>query len=109
EFYETQFSELEIQMLEIPQTIKWNYSYFPILLKTKETRENLFEFLHKHEIVSRRYFSPSLNTLKQFSNWPPCPNSENISSRVLCLPFHGSLIENDQKRVVESVQSYFAK
>ncbi len=63
-----------------------NYSYFPILLKDQESTLRLINTLQKENIFPRRYFFPSLNTLPFVRNKVECLNSEDIASRVLCLP-----------------------
>jgi dTDP-4-amino-4,6-dideoxygalactose transaminase len=50
--------------------------------------------LEKVGINSRRYFYPSLNTLP-FLQYQPCPVSEEIAKRVLCLPLHPELKESE--------------
>jgi len=57
-----------------------NYSYFPILVNNpKEVKE----YLAGKGITTRRYFYPSLGSA--------CPISEQISSKVLCLPLYPEL------------------
>lgn len=67
---------------------KYNYIYMPVVFNDYETRERVYERLYKESYNTRRYFSPSLNTV--FSN-SICPNSEDISSRILHLPLYGDL------------------
>jgi dTDP-4-amino-4,6-dideoxygalactose transaminase len=57
--------------------------------------------LLKKNIVPRRYFYPSLNTLPFLRPElkRACPVSENISSRVLCLPIYNALQKKDVKEI----------
>jgi dTDP-4-amino-4,6-dideoxygalactose transaminase len=76
-------------------------AYFPIVLKNAKQTERVMSALSHEGIQSRRYFSPSLNTLRQFcSNGSVlCPNSERISKRVLCLPLFFDLNKHAIKRI----------
>lgn len=72
-----------------------NYSYFPIVFKDENDCLKVIEALNKVKIFPRRYFYPSLNTFtKQFSA-VKMPVSEDISSRILCLPLYYALEMED--------------
>ena len=61
--------------------------------------------LIENEVMPRRYFSPSLNTLPYLCkeiNYP-CPVSESISQRVLALPMSHELELLDIKRIAKIV------
>ena len=76
--------------------VKWrewtnrNYAYYPIILDTEEKLEKIILELNKNNIVPRRYFKPSLNTLN-YVKYIEMPISEDITNRVLCLPIYESL------------------
>lgn len=78
--------------------IKFNYAYFPLLLKDEQTTLKLQEYLAEHEITTRRYFYPSLNHLNYVNN-SSCPVSEDISSRILCLPLFYDLTKKEQLNI----------
>lgn len=65
-----------------------NYSYFPALFKDEETTLKVVSALNSENIFPRRYFCPSVNTFKKLVPYVPMPNSENIASRILCMPLH---------------------
>jgi len=46
--------------------------------------------LNIEDVFPRRYFSPSLNTMTYLSS-NSMPVSEDIASRILCLPLHKEL------------------
>jgi len=71
-----------------PGLTKYNYIYMPVLFKDTITRNRVYEELKANGYNPRKYFYPSLN--KVFSN-EGCPNSENVSSRILHLPLYGEL------------------
>ena len=66
----------------------WNFSYFPLIFKDENEMHFYKEILEKNNIYGRRYFYPSLNTLSSIFlvEYYPMFISEDISSRILCLP-----------------------
>ena len=70
-----------------------NAIYFPVIFKSPTQCNAAFSALKEHNIESRRYFTPSLNTLNDaFSNDSnSCPYSEAYAQQVLCLPLYFSL------------------
>lgn len=83
---------------DLPQDVSYNYSYFPVLFETEEITLKVKSLLESQNIYPRRYFYPSLNTLN-YLNPASCPVSENVSSRVLCLPLFHELQESDVERI----------
>lgn len=72
-----------------------NNSYFPILLNSKEAVIEVQKILEEKFIFSRRYFKPSLNKVKIYSNHFYCPLSEETSNKILCLPMFSSLKQEE--------------
>lgn len=68
-----------------------NYAYYPILLKNEQALLEVVTALNSEEVYPRRYFYPSLNTLPYLARKIACPVSEDICSRVLCLPLYVGL------------------
>lgn len=94
------------ELLSSDQTLQFqridygcNYSYFPVVFKDEETLLKVLERLNKKHIYPRRYFYPSVNTFKHLVPYTPMPESENIASRILCLPLYFTLAEEDIKRI----------
>lgn len=90
----------------ISNKIKYNYSYYPIILKSESELLGLIKKLNKNNIYPRRYFYPSLNTLPYLNNRKSCAISEDISSRVLCLPIHDKLRNDDVKLICKIIKNY---
>lgn len=78
----------QFQDLSIGET---NYSYFPIVFNSEEEMLRVVDRLNKENIYPRRYFYPSLNTYTKIVDYSECPVSEDISSRILCLPLYKKL------------------
>ncbi|GGP03100.1 aminotransferase [Cloacibacterium rupense] len=79
-----------IQKLKIRENTVWNYHYYPVIFETEEILLKVKEALNKENIFPRRYFYPSLNTIK-YLNGEKMPISESISQRILCLPLFAEL------------------
>ena len=62
------------------------------------------EKLNQLQIFPRRYFYPSLNKLNYVEQGQVCPVSEDISSRILCLPLSHSINEKDQNIIINTVK-----
>lgn len=83
--------------------LKHNYAYFPVLFENEKTLLRVFEKLAEHDIFPRRYFYPSLNTLP-FLEYTACPISENIASRIACLPLFPQLSEQEQDSICQIIK-----
>lgn len=68
-----------------------NYAYYPIILESEELLLKLKTDLDKHEIFTRRYFYPSLASALPYLPKLELAVTEDISKRVLCLPFYYDL------------------
>jgi dTDP-4-amino-4,6-dideoxygalactose transaminase len=77
---------------------QYNYAYYPVIFANEKVMLKTREELLKNEISTRRYFYPSLNNVPQVKS-VPCPVSDDISARVLCLPLYPSLPESDVHRI----------
>lgn len=80
-----------------------NYSYFPLLFKDEKTLLKVEARLKEKNIYPRRYFWPSVNTFTKIVPYVPMPVSEDISSRILCLPLYYTLSEKDMGRIIDIV------
>jgi dTDP-4-amino-4,6-dideoxygalactose transaminase len=79
-----------IEIFKFNSDIDRNYSYYPIILPNEDYLLKVVAKLNQNEIFPRRYFYPSLNTLG-FIDYQNCPISEDISSRILCLPLSAEI------------------
>jgi dTDP-4-amino-4,6-dideoxygalactose transaminase len=71
---------------------QYNYSYYPAVFRSEKVLLKVQQALLEKGIGTRRYFFPSLNKLPQTEGyWMPCPVSEDVSVRVLCLPIFPTL------------------
>lgn len=96
--------ENSAQRPRIDKDSEYNYAYYPVVLKDESTLLAITKELNEKGIYPRRYFYPSLNTLS-YVNYTPCPISEDISKRVLCLPMYVEL----ERSAIEKVCSVIKK
>lgn len=80
-----------------------NYSYFPVIFESEEIVKKVLKALAKESINPRRYFYPCLSTLPYISKNYDSFIAEDISRRVLCLPFYDSLNIKDINKIVTIV------
>lgn len=74
----------------ITNNTEYNYSYYPVILESEDVLKAVVEELNRNYIFPRRYFYPSLSTLSYIPDGKKTPVSDDISSRILCLPcFYG--------------------
>ena len=84
-----------------------NGAYMPILLRDEAQLLSAMARLVDDGIQTRRYFWPSLNRL----SWPrrtACPVSEDIASRVLCLPLYADLARSDVRQIAVRLRAALA-
>ena len=80
-----------------------NYSYFPAIFKDEETVLKVIAALNAENIFPRRYFYPSVNTFTKLVPYVPMPKSEDIASRILCLPLHVRMTMSDVEKIAELI------
>ena len=89
-----------------PFEVKNNYSYFPVLVKpsSRLSRNELYEFLNKENIFSRKYFYPLISNIAEYSslassNKANLVTANIISEQVLCLPIYSDMDEATITRI----------
>lgn len=100
-WYDARLNFDRVKRPKLRDGMNYNYAYYPVVFDSEEVLLHVKAALIANEIMPRRYFYPSLNTLdflpevsKQF-----CPVSEDYALRVLSLPFHPELPESDVEQV----------
>lgn len=92
----SQNSGLRFQTIRNGET---NYSYFPVIFENEQALLKVEKKLAEENIFPRRYFWPSVNTYGNIVPYTPCPISEDISGRILCLPHYWGLAISDIERI----------
>ena len=101
-YYDTNINWDNLNKLKIREHTNWNYSYYPIIFKTEEDCIKVVKKLNKQDIFPRRYFYPSLDTLS-YVDATYCPVSNDIASRILCLPLYNNLEEEILNIIIQSI------
>lgn len=102
DYYNAKLDFSKLKAIKIRENTDWNYSYYPIIFENEAQLLSVEKVLNEHQIMPRRYFYPSLNTIG-YTNGKSMPISEGIASRILCLPLYVGLTENDLNRIVTHV------
>jgi len=103
-FYINNLSK-ELQLQKHNEDCTNNYAYFPVVFQTEKDLLRVVKELNKKDIFPRRYFYPSLDTLGYLTDSKYMRISNNISSRILCLPIYDSLEEYELEQIVKIINS----
>lgn len=80
-----------------------NYAYYPVLFPSELSLLAVKAALEAKNIFPRRYFHPPLNRLP-YRQGEACPIAEDISSRVLCLPFWHQISTEVQVETIDIIK-----
>lgn len=83
--------------------VTYNYAYYPLLFESEQKLLATIAELNKNWIYPRRYFYPSLNTIDYLEEKISCPISEDIASRILCLPLYYDLTEKEVQMIARII------
>lgn len=107
-----EISELYNRLLEgsvrtpkVMHDVKHNYMYYPVVFDSEMTLVSTVARLNKENIYPRRYFYPSLNKLPYLARSKDCAISEDIASRILCLPLYEDLDEEVVSKICRIIST----
>jgi dTDP-4-amino-4,6-dideoxygalactose transaminase len=105
-YYAEKLKHPSVELLQVDESnFSCNYGYFPVFFENENVLLAVKKSLEKNAIFPRRYFYPSLNTLSFLYTTDNCPVSEDVSTRVLCLPMFEGLSAAD----IDSISSIVLK
>lgn len=84
---------------------KNNCAYAPVLFESEEQLLRIEAKLKENDILPRRYFYPSLDTLSYLDSKQVCKHSRDIASRILCLPIYPTLKLDDVQKIINIMES----
>ena len=99
----------DIRLPVVPEQCEQSYHMYYLLLPTLEDRQALIGHLKERRILSVFHYLPlHLSDMgRKFGGREgDCPVTENVSDRLLRLPFYNDLTEADQARVVEAILDF---
>ena len=116
QIWETYYKELEawaeenqIQMPFVPAHCEQAYHMFYILLPNLENRQAAIAHLKEHGIQAVFHYLPlHLSPMgeKFGGREGDCPITEQVSDRLLRLPFYTNMTEEDQMQVIEALKEF---
>lgn len=90
-----------------------NYAYFPILVQPEYplSRDELYNKLKDHGILSRRYFYPLISDFPMYRGLPSAqrdnlPVATDAAQKILCLPIHPQLNSDDIVRITQIIGGF---
>jgi len=98
-----------IRLPIVPAQCEQPYHMFYMLLPSLEQRQALISHLKTEGIIAVFHYLPlHLSDMgRRFDGKPgDCPITEDISDRLLRLPFYNSMSEEDQERVVAAIREF---
>lgn len=87
QFYKEKLTGIDIDYQKLMEGQTYNYAYFPVLFENEAIMLKVKQGLERSNIFTRRYFYPSLSSLKYVEK-QSTPVSDDIANRVLCLPLY---------------------
>ena len=101
-----------IKTLRDKEDVKYNYSYFPILIDEEKyglSRDKVYEKLKGFNIFTRKYFHPICSHFKCYRDRPSAkpnklPVAEMVDKKILCLPIYGSLKPSEVKKICKIIK-----
>jgi dTDP-4-amino-4,6-dideoxygalactose transaminase len=98
--YLLRLKDARVRFMKLSRNVDFNYAYYPVIVEHPDILTALLEKGHEAGMEFKRYF-PSLNRLPFLGRQDPMPISEDVSSRIVCLPIHGNLRQGDQDKVID--------
>jgi dTDP-4-amino-4,6-dideoxygalactose transaminase len=98
-----------VRLPVIPEYCDQSYHMFFLLLPSLEHRQALIDHLKSRGILSVFHYLPlNLSDMGRHFGGKEgdCPVTEDISDRLLRLPFYNDFNEGDQARVVETIMEF---
>lgn len=93
----------------VPDDCEQSYHMYYMLMPSLESRTDLIDHLKAHGILSVFHYLPlNLSDMgRQFGGKEgDCPVTEDISDRLLRLPFYNDMTEEEQDRVIGAIYSF---
>ncbi|MBZ5676519.1 MAG: dTDP-4-amino-4,6-dideoxygalactose transaminase [Acidobacteriia bacterium] len=101
--------EHKVRLPFVPGHCEQPFHMFYLLMPSVEQRDALISFLKTRQILSVFHYLPlHLSAMAQrcAAAEPHCPVTEDVSGRLVRLPFYTGLSESDQMRVVDAVHEF---
>ncbi len=108
-FYDENLSRIEgIRLPKMPSGVTNSYQYYPIVIKDEYplTRDKLYDKFKAMNILTRKYFYPACTDYECYKNDLAVKLADlsvvnELKHKVLCLPFYGSLKQEELEAIIE--------
>jgi dTDP-4-amino-4,6-dideoxygalactose transaminase len=101
--------ERNVRLPVVPRECEQAFHMFYLIVPSFEDRQGLIAHLKQQGILSVFHYLP-LNQSEMGRSWEAretrCPITEDLSLRLLRLPFYNDLSESEQARVIQAVTSF---
>jgi|SRR5579872_2688090 len=101
--------ERKVRLPFVPAHCEQPFHMFYLLMPSQQQRDALIAFLKSRNILSVFHYLPlHLSEIaRRFAAAEPfCPVTEDVSGRLVRLPFYAGLSEDDQMRVVDAIHAF---
>ena len=102
-------NDKEVRLPVIPEYCDQAFHMFYILLPSLEERQDLIEHLKRRGILAVFHYLPlhlSEMGVKFGGKAGDCPVTEDVSDRLLRLPFYNSFTDSEQGEVIEAIKAW---
>lgn len=107
-YYRAQLKSIPGLVPMTPESDQLNQSYFPVMVMPEFplSRDQLYEYLKRHQIHGRRYFYPLISDFPMYRSLPSAqpnnlPAARSLADRVICLPIYPDLNDGQMKGVMK--------
>lgn len=114
EFYDENLKEWaqyhQVQTPFVPSHCEQTYHMYYLILPSHKSRQALISYLRENGVISVFHYLPlhlSEMGMKFGGRKGDCPITEDISGRLIRLPFHFHLKQEQQEYVIEKLKSFF--
>ncbi len=98
-----------VQLQIVPPDREQSYHMYYLLMPTAEARSAVLSYLKANGVHAVFHYLPlHLSGFGRHMGWKPgdCPVTEDVSERLVRLPFHNQLERGDQDRVIEILTAF---
>lgn len=111
EIYDNGLKDIKgIKIPPMPENTTNSYQYYPIVIEDEygKTRDEVYDMFKKENIFTRKYFYPACHDYECYKNditvkTARLRTTNDLKTRVLCLPFYGSLDKQVAKHICEEI------
>ena len=113
EIYDNGLKDVKgIRIPQMPANTTNSYQYYPIVIEDEygKTRDEIYDMFKKENIYTRKYFYPACHDYDCYKNditvkMAELKITDDMKTRVLCLPFYGSLDKQIAEHICEVLKN----